>query len=104
MKSTISSARGRNNPATGGGRNNLPATNKEKLERRISQLKAAAIFKWIPGKFCSTHGHGVGPNHNSASCNSKGRIDDHFDTNTCNNPTGPGAMRNKGWDDWLMKS
>ena len=70
------------------------------LLRRIGQLKAAVKFKWVPGKFCSTHGHGVGPDHDSSRCN--GKAAGHVDTATRANPSGPGAERNKGWDDWLF--
>ena len=104
MRAATHSSRGRNNPATSSRRNNLPATDREKIERRISQLKATIIFKWISGKFCSTHSHVVGPNHDIARYNEKGQSDNHIATATRNNPVRPGATRNKGWDDWLMKS
>ena len=99
MKAAIPLAGGRNNPATGRGRNNLPATDKEKLERRIYHIKTSVRFTWIPGKFCSNHDHCVGPNHNSASYNEKGHSEGHITTATRNNPVGTGAARNKGWDD-----
>ena len=104
LRATIPSLGGRNNPATGGGRNNLPATDKEKLEKHISQLNAAVRFKWIPGNFCFTHGHGVIPDHNSARCNKKFCSDGHVATATRKKPFGPGGTRNKGRNDWIMKS
>ena len=78
LKATMPSAGGRNHlgdgggggRGRGGGRNaNLPATEREKLHRHISQLQAAVKHKWFVGGFCSTHDHGVGPDHDSAQCN-----------------------------------
>ena len=51
LKAALLSSGGRNNHGGGCGHNNLPATEKETLERRISQLKAAVKHKWAPGGF-----------------------------------------------------
>ena len=84
----------------GSGRNNdISSTEKQKLKSRISQLQAAVKGKWLPGNFCSTHGYGVGADHDSKTCAQK--ANSHVNTATRANPSGPGANRNKGWDDWL---
>ena len=67
--------------------------------RAMSQLRAAIKHKWVPGGYCSSHGWGVGPDHTSANC--KGKRPGHVDNATRANPQGPGATRNKGWDDCL---
>jgi hypothetical protein len=69
--------------------------------RAVAQLRAAIKHKWIPGSFCSSHGWGVGPNHSSSNC--KGKRAGHVDSATRANPQGPGATRNKGWDDFLSE-
>ena len=78
---------------------NPPATHTA-LEARITLLQTAVRFKWAKGGFCSTHGHGVGPKHTSASCRDK--KPGHVDTATRVNPAGPGKTKNRGWDAWLM--
>ena len=88
-----------NSSGGGGGRNGGGTQNTDTQKRRISQLQAAVKGKWIPGHFCSTHGHGVGPDHDSKTCANKSS--GHVETATRANPFGPGANRNKGWDDWL---
>ena len=65
----------------------------------VSQLHAAIKYKWVPGAFCSIHGWGVGAGHTSAKC--KGKKHGHVDSATRNNSQGPGATKNKGWDDFL---
>jgi hypothetical protein len=67
--------------------------------RGLSQLRAAIKYKWIPGGFCSTHGWGVSAGHSSADC--KGKRPGHIDSATRTNPQGPGAYKNKCWDDFL---
>ena len=75
---------------SGGGRNNdISSTDHQKFKRRISQLQAAAKGKWLPGNFCSTHGHGVGSDHDSKTCN--GQANDHVITATRANPSCSGA-------------
>ena len=74
LKAAMPSAGGgrRNNGGAGGrdgGRNTqLPATKKDKLHRKICQLQAAVKHKWVVGGFCSSHSHGVDPDHDSANC------------------------------------
>jgi hypothetical protein len=70
--------------------------------RVLGQLRAAIKHKWTPGGFCSTHGWGVGAGHTSAEC--KKKQPGHVDSATRANPQGPGATRNKGWDDFLSAS
>jgi hypothetical protein len=67
----------------------------------VAQLKAAINGKWVPGGFCSSHGYGVGPDHDSASC--KNKTTGHIDSATCANPAGHGHNKhiNKGWDAFL---
>jgi len=67
--------------------------------RALGQLRAAIKHKWAPGGFCSTHGWGVGASHTSSEC--KKKQSGHVDSATRANPQGPGATRNKGWDDFL---
>ena len=67
--------------------------------RAISQLRGAIKHKWVPGGFCSTHGWGVSAGHTSADC--KGKRPGHVDSTTRTNPQGPGATKNKGWDDFI---
>ena len=64
----------------------------------IKSLQAAIKNSWAVGGFYSTHGWGVGLHHISGSCKSKGP--GHVDTATCNKPAGPGATKNKGWEDF----
>ena len=80
----------------------LPSTKKQKLVCRIQVLQSAVRGKCIPGGFCLTHGHGVGPDHDSKTCNSAGRRDGHVTTATRANPVSPGTGRNKGWDEWIV--
>jgi hypothetical protein len=65
-------------------------------------LKAAIKGKWVPGGFCSSHGYGVGPDHDSASC--KNKKTGHMDSATRTNPAGHGHDKhiNKGWDAFLL--
>ena len=85
----------------GGGRNTqLPAMEKDKLHRQISLLQAAVKHKWVVGGFCSSHGHGVSSDHDSAKC--RGQRQGHDPTANRARPVGPGAKRNKGWDDWIL--
>ena len=58
---------------SGGGGRNRPFTSDDRTtaSARINQLQAAIRGSWITGaasKFCSTHGWGLGPGHNSMSC------------------------------------
>ena len=62
----------------GGGGRNRPFTSDDrtKAAARINQLQAAIRGSWITGaasKFCSTHGWGLGPVHDSMSCKNKTR-------------------------------
>jgi hypothetical protein len=67
--------------------------------RAVFQLRGAIKHKWVQGGFCSTHGWGVSAGHTSADC--KGKRPGHVDSATRTNPQGPGASKNKGWDDFL---
>eukprot|EP00804_Cyclotella_cryptica_P001437 CCRYP_003680-RA/>CCRYP_003680-RA protein AED:0.63 eAED:0.34 QI:0/0/0/1/1/1/2/0/664 len=67
--------------------------------RSLFQLRAAIKHTWVPGGFCSTHGWGVSAGHSSTDC--KGKQPGHVDSATHTNPKGPGASKNKGWDDFL---
>lgn len=69
-------------------------------KKTIKQLQTAIKYKWVPGGFCSMHGWGVGPKHNSDNC--KGKAPGHVDTATRANPAGPGKTKNKGWDNFLQ--
>ena len=69
---------GGNGGGNGGGGRNHPFTsdNRTKASARINQLQAAIRGSWITGaasKFCSTHGWGLGPGHDSMSCKNKTR-------------------------------
>ena len=66
--------------------------------RTIKTLQTAVKNRWAVGGFCSTHGWGVGLHHTSSSCKNTGP--GHIKTTTCDNPAGPGANKNKGWDDF----
>ena len=64
----------------------------------IKTLQAAVKNRWGVGGFCSTHGWGVRIHQTSGSCKKKGS--GQIDTATRNKPAGPGATKNKGWDDF----
>ena len=65
----------------------------------VSQILVLFKNKWFVGGFYSTHGWGVGPDHSSSSCRSN--KPGHVDTAARENPSGPGANRNKSWDDFI---
>ena len=44
-----------------------PCEEKYKPNNRITQIKTEVQKKWIPGSFCSTHGHGVSYGHISGT-------------------------------------
>ena len=68
-------------------------------DHKTLKLLHTAIKKfWSIGGFCSSHGWGVGHLHSSSSCKNKAPV--HVYTATQTNPAGPGATRNKGWDDF----
>ena len=93
----------------GGVRRNCPFTSDQRTKdsARINQLQAAIRCGWITGassKFCSTHGWGLGPGHDSMSCINKtreGAPGGHVNAATLSNPVGPGKNKNKGWDDFV---
>jgi hypothetical protein len=93
IKQLLSSCSGIPNPATLLGYTKL-----------VAQLRATIKGKWVTGGFCSTHGHGVSADHNSASC--KNKKPGHIDTATCSSPAGYGHDKhiNKGWDAFLTIS
>ena len=66
--------------------------------KTIKLLQTSIRNCWSIGWFCSSHGLGVGHLHTSGFC--KNKAPGHVDTTTCTNPAGPGATRNKGWDDF----
>ena len=94
---------------SGGGRRNSPFTSDDRTKdaARINQLQASIRGSWITGaasKFCSTHGWGLGPGHDSMSCKNKtreGETGGHINSATRSNPVGPGKNKNKGWDDFV---
>ena len=64
----------------------------------INQLLSEIKGKWVPGGFCSTHGHGVGPGHSSKTCNNKtkeGETGGHNNSATRAHPSGLGQNKNK---------
>ena len=67
-------------------------------QNTLNLLQAAIKNCWYIGGFCSSHGWGVGHLHSSSSFKSK--LSGHLDTATHASPTGPGATRNQGWDDF----
>ena len=93
----------------GGGVRNRPFTSDDrtKASTRINQLQAAIRGIWInvaSSKFCSTHGWGLGPGHDSMSCKNKtkeGEPGSHVNAATRANPVGPEKNKNKGWDDFV---
>ena len=99
LKSAMPSGGGGGRNGGSGRNNDISSTDHQKLRRRISQLQTAVKGKWLPGNFCLTHNHGVGPDHDSKTCAQQ--ANDHVTTATRANPSGPGVNRNKGWDDWL---
>ena len=94
--------------SSGGGRNR-PFTSDyhTKAAARINQLKAEIRGIWITGaasKFCSIHGWGLGPGHDSMSCKNKtieGDTGGHVNSATRSNPVGPRKNKNKCWDDFV---
>ena len=67
-------------------------------QKTLKLLQTAIKNCCSVGGFCSSHGWGVGHLHSSISCNNK--APGHVDTATRADPEGPGATRNKGWDDF----
>ena len=67
-------------------------------QKTLKLLQTAIRNCWSIGGFCSSHGWGVGHLHTSSSC--KNKAPGHVDTANRDNPAGPGATRNKGWDDF----
>ena len=101
LKSTLPSAGVRSNIVDGSGSGcTISTTQKETLKRSITQLQTAIKRKWFQGGFCCTHVHGVGYKHNSTSFSNQATV--HINTATCENPAGPEANRNKGWDNCLL--
>ena len=99
---------GRGGGGGGGGRNRpFTSDDRTKASARINQLQAEICGIWITGassKFCSTHGWGLGPGHDSMSCKNKTREGEpggHVNAATRSNPVGPGKNKNKGWDDFV---
>ena len=101
-------------PGSGGGggsgsrgNRNFISDDRAKSAARINQLQAAICGSWITGpasKFCSKHGWGLVPGHDSMSCKNKtkeGEPGGHVNTATRSNPVGPGKNKNKGWDDFV---
>ena len=83
---------------TGGGTrdsvNGRPPPNERPKENlRINQLMSAIKGKWVPGEFCSTHGHGVGHVHSIKTCDNKTKEGDtcgHNNSPTRAHPSVPG--------------
>ena len=78
----------------------LTLDKRTKSNLRINQLMSAIKGKWVPGGFCSTHGHGVGPDHSSKKCNNKtrdGETGGHNKNTMRSNPSGTGRNKNKYW-------
>ena len=76
-----------------------------KSNLRINQLMLVIKVKWVPERFCSTHGHGVGSGHSSKKLNNKtreGNIGGHNNNAMRANPSGPFRNRNKYWDIFLL--
>lgn len=69
--------------------------------KEVARLHLAIRKCWVPGKFYSMHGYGVGSNHNSAMCKHKGL--GHVNTATKKNPAGSGKNIYKDWD-YFLKS
>ena len=90
----------------GGGRRGDSFTSDDcaKATARINQLQSAICGSWITGpseKFCSTHGWGLGTDHDSMSCKNKTREGEpggHVRAATRANHVSPGENKNKGWD------
>ena len=77
-----------------------PGTGAAAADHKTIKLLQTAIRNcWSIGGFCSSHGWGVVHLHTSSSC--KNKAPGHIDTVTRSNPAGPGATRNKGWDDFV---
>ena len=62
----------------------------------VFQLRHALKSKWVVGAYCSTHGWGT--SHNSPDCPKKGQ--GHVNTATPANPSRPGIICNKAWDNF----
>ena len=80
----------------GGGRNHpFTSDDRTKASARINQLQAKICGSWITGassKFCSTHGWGLGPGHDSMLCKNntrEGEPGGHVNASTRSNPVGP---------------
>ena len=76
----------------------LTPDERTKSNIHINQLMSAIKGKWVPGGFCSTHGHDVGPGHSSKNCNNKirgGETGRHNNNATRAHNYGPGKTRTK---------
>ena len=81
----------------GGGGGSFTSDNLSKATDRINQLQSGICGSWITGpsaKFCSTHGWGLGPDHDSMSCR-EGEPGGHVNTATQANPVGPRKNKKK---------
>ena len=79
--------------------------NRTKANILINQLMLAMKGRWVPGGFCFTHGHGVGPVQIIKTCNKKtkeGETGDHNNNATRAQPSGPGRNKNKDWDKFFL--
>ena len=68
-------------------------------QNTIKLLQSAIKNRWQVGGFCSSHGWDVAFRHSSATCNNE--LPGHDDTATRSNPSGPGKIKNKGWDSFI---
>ena len=83
----------------------LTPDKRTKSNLRINQLILAIKVKWVPGRFCSTHGHGMGPSHSRNNCNNKtweGERGGNNNNAMRSNPSGPNLNNNKYWDNFLL--
>ena len=67
----------------------------------MSEIKG----KWVPGRFCSMHGHCVGSGHSSKNFNNKtseGDTGGHNNSATHTHPSGPGRKNNEDWEKMLL--
>ena len=67
-------------------------------QKTLKLLQIGIKNRWSIGGLCSSHGWGVRHLNSSSSC--KNKAPGHVDTATRADPEGPGATRNKGWDDF----
>ena len=82
-----------------------PPEKRTKANIRMNQLMSAIKGKCVPGGFCSTHGHGMGPGHSSKTCNNKieeGETGGHNNSTTHAHPYGLRRNKNKDWDNFLL--